>query len=415
MPYIKKMMNKEPMTEAEIRAIVQDVVDDKLSDIEITAYVTAGYMRTPNMQETAWLTKAMIDTGDTIHFANHPVADKHSIGGVPGNKVTLLVVPIVAAAGLPIPKTCSRAITGAGGTADLMEIIASVEFKADEVKELTEKNGAVIVWGGATNIAPSDDKLIRPEYELTIDPYSQMLASIMAKKGAVGADIVVMDMPVGPGTKLPTMEHAKRCAKDIIELGKMLGMRVECAATFGGAPMGRTVGPGLEVVEALRMLEGKGGPTSLREKSLELAGILLEMGGKADKGSGYSVAEQLLVSGKAHEKFLDIVEIQGGDRKVTSESIPMGDHVVRVYSPRHGFVQSFRNKRIVEVARLAGAPDDKGAGVFLHKKMGESIKKGEPIFTIYSSTESGADAALASMNADLPVTIDGMLMERMAE
>ncbi|NYT01258.1 MAG: AMP phosphorylase, partial [Methanosarcinales archaeon] len=277
--YIKKMMDKERLAEDEIRSIVQDIVDNNLSDVELSAYVTTSYIHNMDSQETEWLTKAMINTGERIRFDTHPVVDKHSIGGVPGNKVSLLIVPIVAAAGLLIPKTSSRAITGAGGTADLMELLAPVEFSAEEIKELTEDVGAVIAWGGATNIAPADDKLIKAEYALAIDPYSQMLASIMAKKGAVGADAVVVDMPVGPGTKLPSPADGRTLAKDLMDLGDRLGIQVECAMTFGGSPVGRTIGPALEVREALTMLEGKGGPNSLREKSLALAGILLEMAG----------------------------------------------------------------------------------------------------------------------------------------
>lgn len=415
LPAIKKMMDKEVMTEADIKAIVQDIVGDKLTDIELTAFVTANHMREFNAQETEWLTRAMIETGDHIEFDTHPIADKHSIGGVPGNKVSLLVVPIVAAGGLLIPKTCSRAITGAGGTADLMEIIASVEFSAEELKELTLKVGGVIAWGGATNIAPADDKLIRAEYALSIDPYSQMLASIMAKKGAVGADVVVMDMPTGPGTKLPTLSDARSCAKDIVALGKRLGMKVECAMTYGGAPMGRTVGPGLEVKEALALLEGKGGANSLRTKSLHLAGILLELGQVAHKGSGYLMAENILDSGKAHQKFLDFVEAQGGDRGVTSESIPLGQYKYDVPAPTDGYIAHVFNKRVVELARMLGAPDDKGAGVYLPKKAGRLVAEDEAIMTFYSSSAASLEAAIKSEQISPAVTLEGMLIETYAE
>src|SRR5512136_3025235 len=351
--YIKRMMDKEKLTEDQIRTIVQDIVDNNLSDIELSAYVTASYIHNMDSQETEWLTRAMIETGERIHFDTHPVMDKHSIGGVPGNKVSLLVVPIVAAAGLLIPKTSSRAITGAGGTADLMEILAPVEFSADEIKELTENVGGVIAWGGATNIAPADDKLIKAEYALSIDPYSQMLASIMAKKGAVGADAVVVDMPIGPGTKLPTTDAARTLANDLIGLGERLGIRIECAMTFGGSPVGRTIGPALEVQEAFTVLENKGGPNSLREKSLSLAGILLEMGGVAGRGEGYRAAEDLLTGGRALKKFLEIIEAQGGDPSIKSEDIQIGENYENILAPSSGYVVAFFNKRLVELARMA--------------------------------------------------------------
>jgi AMP phosphorylase len=410
--YIKMMMDNQKLSEDQIRSIVQDIVDNNLSEIELSAYITASYIHNMDSQGTEWLTKAMIDTGERIHFDTHPVMDKHSIGGVPGNKVSLLVVPIVAAAGLLIPKTSSRAITGAGGTADLMEVLAPVEFSADEIKEMTEAIGGVIVWGGATNIAPADDKLIKAEYALSIDPYSQMLASIMAKKGAVGADAVVVDMPVGPGTKLPTPENGRSLAKDLIDLGERLGIRVECAMTFGGSPVGRTIGPALEVREALTVLENKGGPNSLKEKSLALAGILLEMGGVASRGDGHKVAEEILTSGRAHKKLMEIIEIQGGNPQVKSEEIQVGDQCEDILAPAGGYVVAFYNKRLVELARMAGAPSDKKAGVIIHKKMGEIVKKGEPLITICSSASWELESAVKDAKRQMPIVVEGMLLER---
>lgn len=228
---IKKVMNAQKITREEIYELVSDIVKENLSDIELAAFITATHMNCLPAQETEWLTRAMITTGEKIEFDTHPIMDKHSIGGVPGNKISLLIVPIVAAAGLLIPKTSSRAITGAGGTADLMEILAPVEFSADEIKSMTEKVGGVIVWGGATNIAPADDKLIRVEYPLSLDPNCQLLASIMAKKGAVGADCVVIDIPTGAGTKILNVEEGRGMARGLIDLGARLGMQVECAMT----------------------------------------------------------------------------------------------------------------------------------------------------------------------------------------
>ncbi|MBN1322871.1 MAG: AMP phosphorylase [Methanotrichaceae archaeon] len=415
--YIKRIMDNERLSEDQIRTIVRDIVDNNLSEVELSAYITASYIHKMDAQETEWLTRAMIETGDRIYFDTHPVVDKHSIGGVPGNKVSLLVVPIVAAAGLLIPKTSSRAITGAGGTADLMEILAPVEFTADEIKEITEDVGGVIAWGGATNIAPADDKLIKQEYSLSIDPYSQMLASIMAKKGAVGADAVVVDMPVGPGTKLETQEDGRSLAKDLMDLGDRLGIKVECAMTFGGSPVGRTVGPALEIREALTMLETGQGPNSLREKGLALAGILLEMGGVAGRGEGHRRAEEILASGRAHKKLMEIIEAQGGDPAVKSADIQIGDHQEQILSPSTGYVVAFYNKRIVEIARIAGAPSDKKAGVIIHRKMGEMVKKGEPLLTICSSSDwelecAIKDCTMRDIKRQVPIVVEGMLLER---
>ena len=410
--FIKKMMDHQKLTQEEIFQIVQDIVRENLTEVELSAFVTTSYIYGLTADEIEWLTRAMIDTGEKIEFDTHPIMDKHSIGGVPGNKTSLLVVPIVAANGLLIPKTSSRAITGAAGTADLMEVLAPVEFSTDEIKSITEKVGGIIAWGGATNIAPADDKLIRAEYPLSIDPRCQMLASIMAKKGAVGADCVVIDIPIGSGTKVPTMEDGKKLARDLIELGERLSMRVECAMTYGASPVGRTVGPAAEVKEAIKVLETMEGPNSLIEKSTALAGILLEMGGAAARGQGKETAMETLRSGKAFTKLKEIIEAQGGNPNITHTDIKAGENRADLPSPADGYVIEFDNKRIVEIARIAGAPIDKGAGVWIHRKRGETVNKGDPLITIFADKSWKLTNALKSAEKDYPIIVEGMLLER---
>ncbi|APH39280.1 AMP phosphorylase [Methanohalophilus halophilus] len=409
---IRKNMDGEKLVQEEIYGLVKDIVEENLSEIELAAFLTSSYINDMTDDETEWLTRAMIDTGERLEFAKGPVMDKHSIGGVPGNKISLLVVPIVAANGLLIPKTSSRAITGAGGTSDLMEILAPVEFSASQVKEMTEKVGGVLVWGGATNIAPADDKLIKVEYPLSIDPHCQLLASIMAKKGAVGADNVVIDIPTGPGTKIANVQEGRKLARDLINLGERLGMNVDCALTYGASPVGRTVGPALEVREALKVLETGEGPNSLIEKSMVLAGMLLEMGGVAARGQGNELAMETLKNGKALAKFRQIIEVQGGNPDVTYKDITAGEHTAEITAPANGYVLEFKNKRVVQIARLAGAPNDKGAGVLIHKKQGEPVKKGEPVLTIHAEKKNKLETALHNAQRDSPIVVEGMLLER---
>lgn len=185
--YIKKKLDGGKFSKDEIYSIIKDIVDNALNEIEMTAFVLSSYLNGMDFDEIEWMTRAMIESGETLSFERGIVVDKHSIGGVPGNKISLLIVPTIAAAGLLIPKTASRAITSASGTADTMEVFANVNLNVDEIKEITEKVGGVIAWGGATDIAPADDKIIHVEYPLAIDPKPQLLASVMAKKGAIGA------------------------------------------------------------------------------------------------------------------------------------------------------------------------------------------------------------------------------------
>ncbi|ABE51262.1 AMP phosphorylase [Methanococcoides burtonii] len=409
---IRKTMDGQKLTKEEIDILVKDIVEENLAEIEIAAFLTATYINDMTDDETEWLTRAMIDSGDKLEFDTHPIMDKHSIGGVPGNKISLLIVPIVAANGLLIPKTSSRAITGAGGTADLMEILAPVEFDAAEIKRMTEEVGGVLVWGGATNIAPADDKLIKVEYPLSIDPHCQMLASIMAKKGAIGADHVVMDIPTGPGTKIKNVQEGRKLARDLINLGDRLGMDVDCALTYGASPVGRTIGPALEVIEALKVLESFEGPNSLIEKSASLAGMLLEMGNVAGKDKGYDLAIETLKNGKALTKFKEIIKIQGGNPDVTHKDISVGEFTEDIIAPNNGYILEMDNKRLVQIARLAGAPNDKGAGILLHRKQGEPLKEGDPVMTIYAEKKSKLENAVKSAKERPPFIVEGMMLER---
>lgn len=409
--FIKKKMDGHELSQEEIRAIVKDIVDRNLSDIELSAYVTAVYINGMNLREIADLTKAMVETGDIIEIDRKPIFDFHSIGGVPGNKVTLLVVPIVAAAGLTIPKTSSRAISSACGTADIFEVLANVTLKASEIKRITESVGGVIAWGGGVNIAPADDLIIRAEYPLALDPYSQVIASVIAKKKAVGAEYFLLDIPIGKGTKVLDEELAKRYARDFMDLGERLGIRIECAITYGGQPIGRAIGPALEAKEALRALEGKDVAGSLIEKACGLAGILLDMGG-ISHGSGKEYALKLIEGGMAKEKMKEIIQAQGGNPDITSEDLHIGQYNYDIKTNIGGYIADINNHNIVKIARAAGAPKDKGAGIMLKKKGGDKVEKGEVLFTIYSDNERKLESTKKLAQRLSPITIEGMILQK---
>ncbi|MCA6212731.1 AMP phosphorylase [Thermococcus bergensis] len=410
--YVKKKMNGQKLKKVEIESIVKDIVDRKLRDIEISSFVTALEINGLDMDEIAWLTVAMAETGDMLDIDRKPIMDVHSIGGVPGNKTNVLVVPIVAAAGLTIPKTSSRAITSAAGTADVVEVLAPVTFSLDEIKRIVEKIGACLVWGGALNLAPADDLTIKAERALSIDPRGLMLASIMSKKYAMGSQYVLIDIPTGEGVKVETIEEARSLAKDFIELGKRLGQYVEAAITYGGQPIGHTVGPALEAKEALETLMTGKGPGSLVEKATGLAGILLEMGGVAPAGMGKKMAKEILESGKAYEKLKEIIAEQGGDPNIKPEDIPIGDKTYTFVAQTSGYVTKIDNKAITTIARAAGAPEDKGAGILFHVKVGEKVKEGDPLFTIHAESEVRLDQAIIQARRMEPIRIEGMVLQR---
>ncbi|MBI5253637.1 MAG: AMP phosphorylase [Euryarchaeota archaeon] len=415
--YIRKKMKGIALTESEYEAIVKDVIANNLSEIELAAFVSAIYINEMSIEEAAFLAKKMAESGEMLELKKKPIFDKHSIGGVPGNKITLLVVPIVAAAGLTIPKTSSRAITSACGTADIMEVLAPVTFDAREIEEIVNKTNGVIAWGGGVNLAPADDIFIQVEYPLAIDPHYLALCSVMAKKYAVRANFVVIDLPMGEETKIGSMEEAKKYARDFMELGERLGINVECAITYGDKPIGRAVGPALEAREALRALEGGENkvPSSVIEKSTEIAGIILEAGGVAARGRGKEVALEYLSSGKALQKMKEITAEQGGDARVTSNDIRVGKFSEKIISNGSGYVTHISNRAIIQISRAAGAPKDKEAGILLNVTRGTKVERGDVLFEIYSDSEYKLEQALKLAAHMQPVVLEGMLLKRIPE
>lgn len=412
---IKKKIAGEKLNRAEMKTIVNEIVSGLLGRTEIMGFVMAQKYVGMDMDEIEALTRAIAESGERIEFGR-PAYDKHSIGGVPGNKVSLLIVPIIASSGLLIPKTSSRAITSPSGTADTMEVLADVNLSIEEFMEVANKVGGALIWGGALNLAPADDIIINAEKTLRIDPEPQMLASIMAKKLAAGINTMVLDIPIGKETKMETVEEAINFARLVIELGNRVGVRVQAGITYGEQPVGHNVGPALEAKEALEALIEPGkAPASLVEKSCSLAGLLLEMGGKAPVGMGHKLAKDILFSGKAYQKMKEIIEAQGGDPNIKPEDIPIGQYKYEVYAPVDGFVTKVSNKAINQLARAAGAPKEKGAGIILHVKRGRKVVAGQKILEIYAERSIKLQDAIRVLESHPPVIIEGMLLKTVPE
>ncbi len=407
--YIKEKIAGHALEYEKLKRIVKDVVDKKLSGIEIAAFLTALYIRGMSIDEKEDLAKAMANTGKRLNFGKD-VVDKHSIGGVPGDKTSMVLVPVVAARGLTIPKTSSRAITSAAGTADRMEVLAPVKFTAEEIIKIVKKTNGCLVWGGALDLAPADDEFIEVEYPIGIDPL--LLPSILSKKKSVGAKYVVIDIPTGIGAKISTVNEARKLSEEFMEVGKRLGISVVCGVTFGEQPIGYCIGPALEAKEALETVMGRG-PHDLVEKVSNLAGMLFEMTGKGN----YDVALKIIKSGKAEKKLREIIAEQGGDPKIKPSDIAIGNHSIDIVSENSGRVLWIKNMEIAATAKKAGSPKDKGAGVKLYKKMGDTVKKGEKLFTIYSEHSTKLEAAVNYARRVKPVVVghkfeDKMLLER---
>ena len=320
----------------------------------------------------------------------------------------------MAAAGLTIPKTSTRAITSPSGTADSMEVLAPVTFSSDEVEEIISNLKACIIWGGSLDIAPADSVLIEVERPLHFDPIGLMIPSILAKKLSMGVKKIVLDIPVGEGTKFKTSMDGKKFAHLFKQIADNVGVVADCALTLAHQPIGHCIGPAIEAQEALTLLRDyAAGPNSLIEKSTSLAGIILEMGGKAKPDEGQSMAKEILKSGKAYKKMKEIIEIQGGNPEITPEEIKLGPHKKEFYSNKSGHITEVDNSIINQIAKAAGCPYSKTSGVQIYKKQGAMVNEGDKIFTIYSSSNTKLKRAEKIYNrTGGPIILGGMLIER---
>lgn len=380
-------------------AIVGDVTAGRYTDAQLSAFLTACTTLPLNDDETAWLTGAMAGAGERLSWPSPVVVDKHCIGGLPGNRTTPIVIAILAACGLTAPKTSSRAITSPAGTADAMEVLTRVDLTPEEMRRVVEAEGACLAWGGAVNLSPADDILIRVERVLDMEAQGQVVASVLSKKLAAGATHVVLDLPVGPTAKLRSAEAADAMAAQFAAVAARFGLKIRCLLTDGGQPVGRGVGPALEARDVMAVLKrSRHAPADLAHRAVVLAAAALELAGRCGPGEGEALAAATLSSGQALERFERICAAQGGLRPIPSAAIRE-----TVAAPRSGRVTQVNNRKIARLAKLAGAPDAKAAGLGLHVRLGDEVAAGQPLFTLHAETVAEAAYALdyARANQDI--------------
>lgn len=371
-----------PLDAAALKEIVDDVVAGRYSDIHLSSFITACSARPLDYDEMIALTKAMTEAGDRLRWETRPIVDKHCVGGLPGNRTTPIVVAIAATCGFTMPKTSSRAITSPAGTADAMETLAPVDLDIAAMRRVVEHEGGCVIWGGAVRLSPADDTLIRVERALDLDSEGQLVASVLSKKVAAGSTHLVLDLPVGPTAKVRSEKAGSALAQSLLAVAQAFNVETRTVITDGRQPVGRGIGPALEARDVLAVLQGTPlAPRDLRERAVALAGALLELGGAAEDGLGTTVAAGTLDDGRAWRKFQRICEAQGGMREP-----PVADHCRPVMAARRGRVSTVDNRRLAMVAKLAGAPDAKAAGVELHVRLGWDVSAGEPLYTVHAET-----------------------------
>jgi|TARA_Y100000034_G_scaffold74282_1_gene89368 putative thymidine phosphorylase len=400
--FIKKKLNNKKLTKKEITEIIRNIANNSLSEPEIALFIAAMYKQGMSIKEIIYMTEAILKFGNKLKIKKEFVVDKHSIGGIAGNRTTPIVISICSAAGLTFPKTSSRAITSEAGTVDVIETVAKVEFSVEELQKILKKTNAFMVWGGSLGMVPADSKIIKIEKILKIDPKSQLIASIMSKKFAVGSKYIVIDIPYGKGAKV-NKEKANELKNKFTKLAKHFDKKIKIVLTEGNQPIGNGIGPALELIDIVKVLDSnQQGPKDLEKKSVFLAGEIFNLTGKTKNKKGIELAEEILRSGKAFEKFKQIIKIQGGNLEKIKQSKFKKD----VFAKKSGKIKEINNKKIISLARILGCPVDKSSGIYLYFHNGEKVEKRQKILTLYSETKTRLNEAIKFYNKEKIIKIN---------
>lgn len=385
---VRRRIYGNRLGEAAFSAIVADIAERRYSDVHLSAFVTACSALPLDRDEMIGLTRAMVQVGEQLTWPGAVIVDKHSVGGLPGNRTTPIIVSIMAAEGMTMPKTSSRAITSPAGTADTMEVLAPVDLDVPAIRRVVEAEGGCIAWGGAVRLSPADDVIIGVERVLDVDAVGQLVASILSKKIAAGATHLVIDIPVGPTAKVRSSEAADILSAALTSVADAFGLRTHVMCGPGNEPIGRGIGPALEARDILAVLRGEPGVEDLAHRACELAGGLFELADIAPRGTGYARALASLRSGRAWSKFERICNAQGGMR-----APPVARFQRDLTAPHAGRIASIDNRRLSTVAKLAGAPAAKAAGVAVHKRLHQRVDAGAPLCTIHAESPGELDYA----------------------
>ena len=387
--HLRSKIYGHPLDNDAMHAIIRDINRGRYSAIDLSAFIAAVAGKNLNRREMIALTSAMIDIGDRLDWGTSTIVDKHCVGGLPGNRTTPIIVAIVTSMGLKMPKTSSRAITSPAGTADMMEMLAPVSLDLQDMRRVVEDVGGCIVWGGSVGLSPADDVLIRVERALDIDSEGQLVASVLSKKAAAGATHLVLDIPTGPTAKVRSEHSAHVIRGHLMAVAKEIGIKTQTLITDGSQPVGRGIGPALEAHDVLSVLQCKDeAPHDLRDRSILLAGSLLELASCVTQGQGAQAAKQVLESGQAWIKFQQICEAQGGMR-----TPPNAPHTKPIFSNIPGYLETINNRVLARIAKLAGAPAAPAAGVVIHKRLGDRVEVDEPLYTVHAETPGELDYA----------------------
>ncbi|GFR34288.1 pyrimidine-nucleoside phosphorylase [Thermobrachium celere] len=392
---ILKKRNGQELTKEEIDFFVEGYTKGEIPDYQVSALLMAIYFNKMSKRETADLTMAMVNSGETIDLSEIEgiKVDKHSTGGV-GDKTTLVLAPMVAACGVPVAKMSGRGLGHTGGTIDKLESIKGFSVEMTKKQFIDNVNKIKMAVGGQTaDLAPADKKLYAlRDVTATVDNVSLIASSIMSKKIAAGADAIVLDVKTGTGAFMKTLEDSFELAQEMVDIGTNVGRNTIAVISDMDQPLGYAVGNALEVKEAVETLKGHG-PEDLLELCIVLGTQMLLLAGKAKtEEEARKMLQETITSGSAYEKFKEFVKAQGGDVSVIEdlELLPKAEHVIEVKSDREGYITKIVADQIGIAALILGAGRetkessiDPAVGIVIKEKVGSYVKKGDVIAYLY--------------------------------
>jgi len=397
---IRRKRDSGELTREEIEFLIAGYTRSEIPDYQMAAWLMAVLLKGMTRAELSALTEAMLHSGQVLDFSDLPAkkVDKHSTGGV-GDKTSLVIAPVVAAGGLLVPMISGRGLGHSGGTLDKLESIPgfNVHLSLAEFRRVLATCGCALI-GQTAEIAPADKKIYAlRDVTGTVESPNLICASIMSKKLAEGIDALVLDVKTGSGAFMKKEEDAVHLAELMCETGRRMGKKVVALITDMDQPLGRKAGNALEIEESIEVLRG-GGPDDLRELCLELSAWMFYLGGRSNSvGEGKKIAAEMIATGRARDKFREIVGLQGGDAAVVDDPgrLPRARHTVDVPSPASGYVASTQCEQLgVACVVLGGGREkkedsiDPAVGLVFHKKVGDAVSHGEPLCTIHYNSEA---------------------------
>lgn len=424
---IDKKRRGQAHTEAEIKFLISEMMAGRIPDYQLSAWLMAAVIQDLNLDETAWLTDAFVRSGTVLDLSkvNNIVVDKHSTGGV-GDKTTLVLIPLLAAAGVAVAKLSGRGLGFTGGTADKLEAIPGfhVALTNEQFIQQIQKIG-VAISSPTQNLAPADARLYAlRDVTATVDHIPLIAASVVSKKIAAGAQVIVLDIKYGRGAFMKTPQEAQQLAQTCREIGKRLGKTISTVISNMNKPLGYAIGHSVEISEVIQTLKGNG-PADLVQLCLTLGAVALVGAGKAASiPEGEQKLQACLQDGSALAKFKELIAAQGGDVHILEdpELLPQPDRVVMLPAPESGYIVDIDALKIAQTAKLLGAgritKEDEihlGVGIVLHKNIGEPVEKGESLLELYATHKDNTEALELAQSAvtiaPTPVELPSLIYE----